>query len=117
MSTDSTARREAGCAPRRPPESVRWLFWNLDFDALDIDREGDAIAIMARILERGRLEDVHWVIETYGMERIHRFFRDVGHPELGRRTICFWRAVFDAEEEPWAGPPDWRQNSSAPWPG
>jgi hypothetical protein len=49
------------------------------------------------------------------MEGIHRFLRDVGHPELSRRTLAFWRAALHAEKEPWASPPSWRQNSSAHW--
>ena len=98
-----------------PPDRLRWLFWNIDFDALDVERDADTI--LARVLERGRLVDVHWAIDTYGFDRIHRFFREVGHPELSERTIAFWRAVFDAEDESWPGPPAWRKNSSAPWPG
>ncbi len=95
------------------PESLRWLFWEADFDALGADQDADYI--LARVLERGRLADVQWVIDRYGKSRIHRFFRDVGHPELSKRTICFWRVVFDAEEEPWRQRPDWRTNSGAPW--
>lgn len=36
----------------RPPESLRWVCWDLDFDALDID------AILARVLEHAGLAEV-----------------------------------------------------------
>ena len=95
------------------PEQIRWLFWEHDFDALDQERHADTI--LARVLEHGRMRDVRWVIDAYGMERIHRFLRDVGHPELGGPTIAFWRAVLGAEDEAWAEPPAWRSDSSAPF--
>lgn len=34
---------------------MRWLFWDLDFDALDVDEHADAI--LPRVLASGRLED------------------------------------------------------------
>lgn len=85
----------------------------MDPAALDVD--GDETTILARVLEQGRLVDVHWALDTYGEERIHRFFRDVGHAELRPPTIAFWRAFFRAGDEPWKTPPAWRTSSAAPW--
>jgi hypothetical protein len=95
------------------PESMRWLFWDVDFDALDVQAHADAI--LARVLQRGRLADVQAVLALYGEERIHRFFRDVAHPLITERTRTFWRAFFEAEDEPWAKPPAFRTTSAAPW--
>jgi len=96
------------------PESLRWLFPEVDF--ANLDTAADHVDyILARVLERGRLQDVKWVIAAFGMERIHQFFRDVGHPEISERTRCFWRAVFRAEDERWRLPPAWRLGSSVPW--
>jgi hypothetical protein len=99
----------------RLPEGVRWLFWDLEAEALDHER--DAGSIIPRVLESGRLVDVAWMARTYGLKRIHEFLRDVGHPELSPRTIAFWRAFFRAEDEEWKSPPSWRRHSGAPWPG
>jgi hypothetical protein len=92
---------------------MRWIFWDVDADAVDIETHADGI--LARVLERGRLEDVRWLVEVYGMDRIHRFFREIWSPEISDRTRTFWRAVFGAKEEAWAEPPDWRRNSSQLW--
>ena len=97
-----------------PPEDMRWLFWEVDFDSLDVN--GDTDYILARLLEHGRLVDVRWAIRTYGLDRIHRFFREVGHPELSPSTLSFWRALFEAKDEVWKQPPAWRRNSAVPWP-
>lgn len=96
------------------PVSLRWLFPEADFGSLEVER--DAAGIIPRILEHGRLEDVIWVLRTYGPEGIHAFLRDVGHPELSARTLAFWRAYFNASEEPWAERPSFRASCVAPWP-
>lgn len=97
------------------PTDFRWLFWEKDLASLD--SETDADYILARILEFGTMVEVRWAIATFGLDRIHRFFREVGHPELSDRTIHFWRAVFKAENEQWASPPAWRKSSIAHWVG
>ncbi len=96
------------------PAEQRWLFWELDVAELDVEAHADQI--LARVLEQGRLIDVRWLIATYGYDRIHTFFKEKGHPELSARTRAFWRAVFNADEEPWAEPPSWRKSSAVPWP-
>ena len=92
---------------------MKWIFWDVDFETIDVQAHVDGI--MARVLERGLLADVQWLIDVYGLDRIHAFFKDVGSPEIGHRTRRFWRLVFNAKEEPWAEPPAWRRNSSQPW--
>jgi hypothetical protein len=96
-------------------DDQKLLFWDVDFEALDVSVDADFI--LPRILEFGRLKDIAWLVEAYGFDRIHQFLRDRGHPELSARTVAFWRCYFGAKEEPWASPPAWRRNSSAPWLG
>jgi hypothetical protein len=95
------------------PAEFRWLFWDVDFETVDAGEHADFV--LARVLEFGRMAEVRWSIATYGVERIHRFLRDCGHPELSERTVAFWRAVLNAEEEEWAKPPPWRRSRIAPW--
>jgi hypothetical protein len=97
------------------PKDRRWLFWEADPARVDLARNADYV--IARVLEHGMLEDVRWLVRRYGLERIHAFFRDVGHPELSPRTLGFWRAFFQAEEEKWAAPPSWRRANGVPWHG
>jgi hypothetical protein len=97
----------------RPPDRIRWLLWDVDFDAVDLARDADGV--IPRVLERGRLEDVRWLLDHYGEDRVHAFFRDVGHPEISPRTFSFWRAYFRAQDEPWPNSYASRKSSSAPW--
>lgn len=92
---------------------MKWIFWDVDFEAIDAEKHADGV--MARVLERGRLEDVRWLMNAYGMDRIHAFFKNVGSAEMSSRTRNFWRLVFDAREELWAEPPAWRRNSASHW--
>jgi hypothetical protein len=95
------------------PAEQQWLFWDVDPNRIDLDK--DQNFVLPRVLEKGRMLDVVWVVRTYGLDRIHAFLRDVGHPELSPRTLAFWRAFFEAETETWQSPPAWRRTSSAPW--
>jgi hypothetical protein len=97
----------------RLPETIRWLFWDITFDALDVEAHSDAI--LARVLENGRLEDVRQILSIYGEERVHSFFRNVAHPLISARTRTFWRALFRAENERWATRPAFRTTNGAPW--
>jgi hypothetical protein len=92
---------------------MRWLFWNVDFETLDVGRDVDLI--LTRVLERGRLTDVRWAIHRYGLDRIRTYFRARAHVELSPKTVQFWRLVLGANEEKWPEPPAFRQSSSAPW--
>lgn len=94
------------------PDSLRWLFWDLDVE--NVDLEEHCAAVLGRVLENGRLCDVRVVLEIYGTRRIREFFRDGGHPLLSERTRCFWRAFFGADET-WPTRPDFRSPSAAPW--
>jgi hypothetical protein len=95
------------------PRKFRWVFWDVDPRTLDLGRHRDYV--LGRVLERGGIDEVRWIIAIYGMAEIHRFLRDRGSPELSRRTIQFWRAVFGAEDEKWAEPAAWRRGTGAPW--
>lgn len=94
------------------PHEQRWLFWDVDPDALEPER--DKRYILARVLERGRLADVRWAVEVFGLEAIRNFFKAGGHPELSRRTLALWTAFFD-DQGPWLTSSSWRQTSAAPW--
>jgi hypothetical protein len=95
------------------PESLRWLFWDIDFDGLDPAAQADAV--LPRVLENGRLEDVRALLPSTARTGILRFFRETAHPLISERTRGFWRAYFHAENEPWATPPTFRTSSAAPW--
>ena len=98
---------------KRVPAELRWLFWNDDFSRLDLHRDEDHV--IARVLEHGGLTEVRWLLAQYGTQRIRRFFRTVGHPDISDRTRAFWRVILHAGNERWPQPAAWRRDSSALW--
>ena len=95
------------------PEEFRICFWNADFDGLDL--RAHRVGIIGRILEYGDLAAVRWLLDTYGPQEVHDFFREGGHPELSEYTINFWKTFFRAEGEVWEIRPAWRRSSPGPW--
>jgi len=93
---------------------MRWLFWDVVPEALNLEEHMRFIVL--RILEKGRLRDVRWLLGVYGEERVHELLRHGVTTELSGRTLAFWRAYFGAEHEPWPTPPAFRRSSSPPWP-
>ena len=96
------------------PLELGWLFPEYEVRHLDVRR--DSRLILARVLEHGRLQDVRWCVQHYGLPAIHCFLRDESHPELSRRTLALWRAVLNAHDETWAEARRSRLGSVAPWP-
>lgn len=97
------------------PADHEWLFWEVDPDAIDLPR--DRRYVLGRVLERGRLSDVRWVVSEYGFDGIDDFFRAGAHPEISRATRAMWRAFFGERAQAWPIPPSWRNDSAAPWIG
>jgi hypothetical protein len=89
------------------------LLWDSSRARVDVVRDREYL--LARVLEFGTMRDVRWLLKTYGASTIHDFFRHSAHPELSPRTIAFWRAWFDAEDETWRSPPTFRRSSSSSW--
>jgi hypothetical protein len=96
------------------PGELHWLFWDVEPSSLDLVKHQRFV--LARVLEKGRLADVRWVLRQYGEPAILEFMRTSGHPELSPRTRAFWRAYFCAQDESWQSPPSWRRNSAVSWP-
>ncbi len=94
------------------PESVNVLLWDLDLGT--IDPVVDADAILARVLEYGRLDDVRWLLRFYGEDRVRAFFEGAPHPLISDRTRAFWCAYFRPETQ-WPTRSEFRKQSTAPW--
>ena len=102
--------------PRLPatlPPEVHWLFWDFEVEAVDWSQRYRVVA--ARILERGRIADVRWLLEFGGLDAVRRFFRHHGHVEVSPKTEQSWRLLLNAEGEPWKQSRKSRHSSSSPW--
>jgi hypothetical protein len=73
------------------PSGLRPHFQEYDVATLDLDR--DANLIIQRTLEFGTWEEIRWLFQTYGAERIRTFIREWGERLLSPVTFNYWRKL------------------------
>ncbi len=75
-------QREEG----RLPQFFRSYFWDVEFEKLEIKK--NAHFIIKRVLDRGDLSDIRWLLKTYGKDEIKKVV--MGTRDLARPTGNFW---------------------------
>lgn len=68
------------------PISLKRYFWDVEFQELEIEKH--AFLIIKRVLDRGTLVDVQWLIKTYGKDEVKKVV--LGTKDLARPTANFW---------------------------
>ncbi len=68
------------------PEYLRSYFWDVAFEELKIKTH--AFLIIKRVLDRGNLRDIRWLIKTYGKDTIKKVVTET--KDLARPTGNFW---------------------------
>lgn len=68
------------------PESLKPYFWDVDFEELEI--KTNSFLIIKRVLDRGNLRDIQWLIKTYGRDAIKKVV--IKTKDLARPTGNFW---------------------------
>ena len=52
------------------PEFLRSYFWDVAFEQLEVKTH--AFLIIKRVLDRGNLRDIRWLVKTYGKDAIKK---------------------------------------------
>ena len=68
------------------PADFKEYFWDVDFEELEIEKH--TFLIIKRLLDRGNLSDIRWLIKTYGKENIKEVVLKT--KDLARPTGNFW---------------------------
>ena len=68
------------------PDFLRSYFWDVAFNELEVKTH--TFLIIKRILDRGNLSDVRWLLKTYGKDTIKKVV--TGTKDLARPTGNFW---------------------------
>jgi DNA-binding Xre family transcriptional regulator len=78
------------------PDSLKWLFWDVDFSRLDpLQHKG---YILPRILDRGDSAAVRWMRETYSKRQIFNFISR-NRKKIDPRSLNFWALIYGKEEK------------------
>jgi hypothetical protein len=84
------------------PADSAWLFPEHDFSIMTPERF--AAVVIERVLERGSVAQVRWLVQHYGARRIAAWVRRSGCRRLSRKTFEYWRWVFGIKryrQPPW----------------
>ncbi len=76
------------------PQFLQPHFWDVEFNALDVKKH--AFLIIKRILDRGNLADIRWLVKTYGEEEIKKVVMTT--KDLSRPTANFWADIFSIDK-------------------
>jgi len=76
------------------PKSLRSYFWDVAFEKLDIQKS--AHLVIKRVLDRGNLSDIRWLVKTYGQDKIKKVV--MGTRDLARPTGNFWADILEIDK-------------------
>ncbi len=76
------------------PKSFKTYFWDVKFEELEIRTH--AHLIIKRVLDRGNLSDIRWLLKTYGKDEIKKVV--MGTRDLARPTGNFWADILEIDK-------------------
>ena len=79
------------------PESVRALLYEYDASA-GTDGPAWERAAIERVMLRGRMEDMRWLLATFERDRLRTFLAERGHRVLPPRELRFWCTVCGTQQ-------------------
>ncbi|MBI2032848.1 MAG: hypothetical protein HYT10_00040 [Candidatus Levybacteria bacterium] len=79
---------------KQVPEFLRAYFWDVDFEDLEVKKH--SFLVIKRVLDRGNLSDIRWLIKTYGKDDIKKVVMDTR--DLARSTANFWADILGLDK-------------------
>ncbi|MBI3985020.1 MAG: hypothetical protein HY344_03740 [Candidatus Levybacteria bacterium] len=76
------------------PQTFRSYFWDVAFEELEIEKS--AHLIIKRVLDRGNLSDIRWLLKVYGKDEIKKVV--MGTKDLARPTGNFWADILGIDK-------------------
>ena len=76
------------------PEFLRSYFWDVDFEELGVKTH--PYLIIKRVLDRGNLHDIRWLVKTYGKDEIKKVVMET--KDLARPTGNFWADILGIDK-------------------
>jgi hypothetical protein len=73
------------------PELSRTLFWDVDYESLDFDK--NAAYIVERVLNRGSVQDFKSILKFYGFDQLKNIVLNLRY--LDKKALHFSSAFFN----------------------
>ncbi len=77
------------------PKFLQSYFWDVEFEELEI--KAHAFLIIKRVLDRGNLRDIRWLVKTYGKDAIKKVVLETR--DLARPTGNFWADILGIDKD------------------
>ncbi|MFA5138867.1 MAG: hypothetical protein WC728_06490 [Elusimicrobiota bacterium] len=90
------------------PARLAPLFPEYEVSKLNAGR--DRTVVISRVLDRGRLEDIRWLLRRLSKGDVSKFIEQDGSRLLSRRSLRLWSLVFEVVPK---ALPKWRR--ADPW--
>jgi hypothetical protein len=74
------------------PEELNWLFWEVDPDAIDLERHRDYV--LERVMVRGNWQAMRWLVRTFSVSDLAAFLARKAD-RLPPRERAFWSMMAD----------------------
>lgn len=69
------------------------------YDPRAIDAQRHAPWLIGHLLEEGDREELRWLVERYGAQRLTRWVTERGRRQLSSRSEAFWRLLLAVEPD------------------
>lgn len=76
------------------PDFLRPYFWDVEFEKMELTKNSQFI--VKRVLDRGNLYDIRWLIKTFGKNEIKKVV--MGTRDLARPTGNFWADILGVDK-------------------
>ena len=76
------------------PEFLKLYFWDVNFEELRVKKH--AFFVIKRVLDKGNLGDIRWLVKTYGKDAIKKVVMET--KDLARPTGNFWADMLDLDK-------------------
>jgi hypothetical protein len=74
------------------PENVKRLLWEYDLDETSVSKEIPN-AICERVMAHGGWDEMKWLVQVAGTERLRSYLEERGADVLPPREVAFWSFV------------------------
>ncbi len=76
------------------PQNLQPYFWDVKFE--ELDSKTHAFLIIKRVLDRGALSDIRWLLKTYREDEIKKVVMQT--KDLSRPTANFWADMLHVDK-------------------
>lgn len=77
------------------PQFLKPYFWDVDFTKLQVKTH--TFFIIKRVLDRGNLSEIRWLLKTYGKSEIKKVVMST--KDLSRPTGNFWADILEIDKK------------------